>query len=131
VNALSQLRVRLSSFGTSIFQTDHVSIGLWNGTATDCTATPIELKFGGNSGFTVTGPLSAVSDWTSFAGFSSTNNFVIIFDVSSVNGNFPYTTTNGLTASYQNASGPQWNIRAPGLAASFGGTIAVSQIEFR
>jgi len=65
---LDQVRVTFTAPNATFgMQTDHCSIGIDDGSNTgSVTATPIELKFGGVSGFNIAAGATAVSDWTNF-----------------------------------------------------------------
>jgi phage gp46-like protein len=122
--------------------TTHVSFGKWAGTNADTTTTPVELKFGGVSGFT--GPRSGaqfqtlLSDTVAHPGFTlaTGDSIVVIFD----------TPTSDATAHlggeawgegassfwwWNNSPLETWNIAAPGVTA--GGTssqvVALSKVQ--
>jgi hypothetical protein len=68
--------------GTSPLTVAHAAIGVWTGSNTDTTATPVELKFSGASGFTLGANGTIVSDLETLA-FTSSNRLVVILDVTS------------------------------------------------
>lgn len=82
-----QVRVRFSAGTTTggIAQADHCSIGVYTSGNSNTVATPIELLFGGASGFQFTKPASVPSfiwsDWTTFNGWTSGNNLVVVIDM--------------------------------------------------
>jgi hypothetical protein len=76
-------RVRATFLGGSTsLVVAHAAVGVWTGSNTDTTATPVELKFSGAFGFTLASNASIVSDQGTLA-FTGSNKLVLILDVTS------------------------------------------------
>lgn len=84
--ALDQIRVTFKSAAAAVLKTDHCAIGIATGTNANTTATPVELKFSGVSGFTISIGASATSDWVNFNGFTSSDKLVPIMDIAATGG---------------------------------------------
>jgi hypothetical protein len=102
----------------------HASFGKWAGTASaDTTATPIELKFTGASGFTIAANATKTSDLTAHPGFTLTTSdkVVVIFDTTSPGG----TRLRGSNANvdmWYNAGSSSWNLQNPPTHTKSAGT---------
>jgi hypothetical protein len=59
----TQVRIRLQSLSGISTTVQHASIGIRDGATSSTKATPVELAFGGNPGFSITGPVDIWSDW--------------------------------------------------------------------
>lgn len=82
--SLSQIRATIIPGSTETLSITHASIGKWDSSApayANTTSTPIELKFGGASGFSnKTAPQT--SDWANLTGLALTtgDKIVVIYD---------------------------------------------------
>jgi hypothetical protein len=108
--------VRVTFTAQTTLAAGHVSIGIQS-TTYNTTATPVELKFGGVSGFPSTSGASITSDWTSFT-FSSSDKLIVIIDGDGTHdGNEKFTTTGVASCIfYSNTSVPggSYNQASPG-----------------
>jgi hypothetical protein len=83
ITAGSSGRVRATFLGgTSPLTVAYAAIGVWTGSNTDTTATSVELKVSGASGFTVGANGTIVNNLETLA-FTSSNRLVVILDVTS------------------------------------------------
>ena len=87
----SQVRVTFSAVDTG-WNTRHCSVGI-AATNTSTVATPVELKFGGASGFSLTGYTTITSDWTDLP-FTAGQALVVIMDHGASPARFSYWTGN-------------------------------------
>jgi hypothetical protein len=89
--AQGQVRVTFTGKAGSTTKIDHASIGIATGTGSNTTATPVELTFGGVSGFTFpNGSTNIASDWVNLSGFTSANKLVVIIDFDATTGGGDY-----------------------------------------
>jgi len=95
----------------------NASIGISTGSTGDTTAIPVELLFGGLSGFS--SAVNITSDWVNLSGFTSSDKLVVIIDFS---GSYLLddVTASG-TSMYYAFSAPSYNQATP---SGFGGPLA-------
>jgi hypothetical protein len=85
-DAQDQVRVTFRASSAAAWSVDNASIGIAT-TDGSTASTPVELLFGGASGFAISAGADITSDWLTFAGFISTDELVVIMDHASANGN--------------------------------------------
>lgn len=74
-----QVRVTFNASSTKGLAATHCAIGKRTGAQSDCTAVPLELKFGGSSGFSLSPGGAITSDWLDHSGsFSLAINDVVV-----------------------------------------------------
>lgn len=80
-----RVRFRAGSTAALVAQSNNCAIGRSSGTAGNTLATPVELKFGGVSGYAFTSGLafSLFSDWLSFGGWTAGDSLVVVMDFGS------------------------------------------------
>lgn len=111
----TQIRATIRPGTTDSLTVLHASIGkrntLWN-----TTATPLELKFGGVSGFTGA-TTDQVSDWTNLSGLSMTtgDDAVVIYDLTTGSSTASQRLNNAATGcvTYYKDGIQSWNDAAP------------------
>jgi hypothetical protein len=106
----TQVRVRFKAHSTSRLDFKHASIGKQD-TGLNTVATPVELKFGGSSGMSISNGGTIWSDWTDFSTTGGQNQ-VIIFDCSTSYGDIQYTVTTSVER-YWKGDAESWNESAP------------------
>src|SRR5258705_7785439 len=113
--AQGQVRATFQASSSQSFHTDHCSIGISTGTNANTTATPIELKFAGASGFNITSGTTITSDWVNLSGFTSSDKLVVIFDCNSGanSGNFEDNLSSANCTNWFQAATVSWNVAAP------------------
>lgn len=117
----SQVRVRFRASTAAAFNVDNASIGEHTGvtTASTTAATPVSLLFSAAAGFSIAAGAAITSDWLTFT-FDNTKSYVVIFDISSTNGNpggnASKTNVNSFyksaTNSYNSTSGASFSLLA-------------------
>ena len=75
----AEVRVTFEAPASGSTVADHAAIGVFAGTNADTNATPVELKFSGSSGFTITNGAQIVSDWATLT-TTTANKLVVIVD---------------------------------------------------
>jgi hypothetical protein len=125
----TQVRVTFAAGTTAIFAANHCSIAKVNvATAPNCDATPIELKFGGVSGFSIAANSSIVSDWLPFV-VSAADKLMVIFDCGA-SADIILSTGQTNADAYALASSASFNLATvSGFAAHLGSDYSVSKIE--
>lgn len=83
--AQTQVRVTFTA-GLATFILNNASIGISSGTTMITTATPVELLFGGVSGFTILSGATITSDWVNLSGFTASDKLVVVMDYSVAGG---------------------------------------------
>lgn len=107
----SLVRVTFKAGSTS-YQENNLSVGIQS-TNQNTSATPVELKFGGASGFDISANASITSDWATLA-FSASDSLVVIGDAGT-GGAEAYTQSGVLGCHYYNqASTASYNQANPG-----------------
>ena len=113
--AQGQVRATFTGKAGSPTKVDHASIGIATGTGSNTTATPVELTFGGVSGFTFpNGSTNIVSDWVNLSGFTSANKLVVIIDLDATTGGGDYAidaAASGVTMFF--FTGATYNVASP------------------
>jgi hypothetical protein len=112
--------------GTSSLVVAHASIGVWTGSNTDTTATPVELKFSGVSGFTLSANGIIVSDLETLA-FTSSNKLVVVLDITS--GDFEATTGSAVNSNSGLVGSASYNQATPPETPLAGYNFSVNLIE--
>lgn len=111
--ALGQVRCTFKCATGSTFGADHCAIGISTGSASNTTATPVELTFAGAHGFSLTSAQTITSDWVNLSGFTSSDKLIVIVDFSGTGGGAnafdgtsatPVYVSGSPTASYNAAS---------------------------
>jgi hypothetical protein len=110
------------------WQVDHASIGVSTGVGSNTTATPVELKFGGASGFIVAQGTSITSDWVLIPAFTTSNVLVVIYDQTTGN-NSAGILFSSATASLYLKSGVSYNVAVPPGMGSANNYEGVASIE--
>lgn len=91
MGAGQMVRVTFLASSAATFATDNCAIGVLTGGLASggaTVATPVELKFAGSSGFSISAGASITSDWLQFpGGFIMGNYFEVIIDFNAANGN--------------------------------------------
>jgi hypothetical protein len=122
----TQIRVTLVASTANTFHLNNVSIGKQT-TTYNTVATPVELKFGGVSGFTIAAGQTITSDWASFTS-SHGDNLIVVTDYAGSNANSRFTSSGGLR--YYLLSVATFNQATPaGSWSSDAFQIAVSRID--
>lgn len=105
----TRIRVTFKAIATgpTSSDTNHCSVGVWNGANTDCTATPVELLFGGASGFSILSGTQITSDWVDLPVVVG-DKLVVILDLGGL-GTMQYDTSSGSGANYANAPAASYN----------------------
>lgn len=113
--AQDQVIVRWKAASAATFKTDNSSIGISTGTASNTTATPVQLKYGGVAGFTISNGATIDSDPVNLSGFTSANSLVAICDVNVTAGNgAPAAVLSGATGCQAySKTGTSFNVAAP------------------
>lgn len=128
--AQGQARVTFTNAAGATFDTTHCSIGVDDGSGTgSTTALPVELTFGGASGFSIPGTSSLVSDWVNFSGFTSGNNLIVIADVDAAGSGV--ISFNSSEIAFEKAATQSWNTQTVSGYSTFGGPIGVTLVETR
>ncbi len=92
------------------WKTNNCSIGIQN-TTYNTVSTPVELKFGGVSGFNIAADATIISDATSLT-INSSDTLIVIFDNAATLGN-PRNIGGSSTARYFKASTVSYNVASP------------------
>lgn len=138
INALTEARVTIRPGTTNSLTILHASIGKWGGASIygDTTTTPIELLFGGVSGFSgATSPKT--SDWVNIAslGLLAEDQAVIIYDIAAGGSTASQRLNNaspGVVTSFQTME--SWNIANPaglGFSDLVNQNFAIDSVETR
>lgn len=130
--AQGQVRATFKS-GSTAYVLQNVSIGIWSGTTMITTATPVELLFGGASGFNIPGSSTITSDWANLTGFTSSDKLVVVLDYT-VNATDASSDQSGpvgdtLWFLFGESSYNKANPTADGSWSSLGWVIGVTSIE--
>lgn len=119
IDSLGKLKVTFSSASTAGLDVSHASIGKWDGTASSTTTTvPVELKFSGNSGFSIGANSSITSDACDHSAtftILTGNGIVTVFDipVTTANGQKRQTGLTNAETWYSNPGQVSWNVASP------------------
>lgn len=122
----TQIRVTFKAHPTSATSAGHVSIGK-QASGYNTVATPVELKFGGASGFSIAAGAAITSDW---ADLTTADNDVLVAVIDSTSSGQIRTPGSYAGGSHYNLNGTSWNQATPsGFTDSssqyFGGKIEV------
>jgi hypothetical protein len=114
-----QVRVSFKAGGSGNFVTTHCSIGVNTTPTSDTLATPVELKFGGASGFTLAANGTITSDWVDF-NWTNGQSVVVITDVGSpgYGTDISDPTVGTAVAFYYKAATESWNVAVKGTGYS-------------
>jgi hypothetical protein len=141
-SSMTQVRVSIKASTTQGLVAGHVSIGVSSmaesgqrSSGGETAATPVELLFGGVSGINVGNGVVAVSDWTNFSGIDSTNNAIVIIDITTGGVCSTTSPSNNLPSGHTGllwfkAATTSWNTQSPAsFSASFNDPRSVVLIE--
>jgi hypothetical protein len=127
----TRIRVTFTAGSTGL-HCDHAAVGYSAGSGAT-TATPVELLFGGSSGFTIGNNASVTSDFLTFPVLPG-QDIVTIMDVSSSGAtSLAYTTGLASGLNDYNKAGATYNVAAPsGLSSTSGAgyVYVASKVEF-
>ncbi|MGE0056242.1 MAG: hypothetical protein AB7S74_18765 [Hyphomicrobium sp.] len=127
-----EVRVRFIASASQGLFVDNASIGVLGGaTAPNCTTNPpVELKFGGASGFTVGAGGSIVSDWASLP-FLSTDTLIVTADHGATASGHKEGSLNSGSVSWFRAAYNGYNLATvSGMSSSAAGYVrGIDQIE--
>ena len=130
------VRVTYKAASGSALTLANASIGVWDGVAgkADTLLTPIELLFGGSSGFAISAGVLITSDWAVVAGMLVGKSPVTISDYGAANGNAVAIT--GLAtpaATYLKAATASFSttVTPAGSTETLGQMFDVIKIEFQ
>ena len=125
----TQVRVTFEAPAAASTKADRASIGVHNGTASQTTATPVELLFSGVSGFTITTGGTLVSDWATMV-VPEGSKLVVIIDVAAAPASsFRYL---GVADGHYNKVGASYNEANPsGMTGPQATSLGFNKIEVK
>lgn len=122
----SEIRVTVNAGGSGAMTLSHVSIGIQSSGA-NTTATPVELKFSGASGCTVSASGTLASDWTPFV-LTGGVPVICIADITSAN----IAALSSASFTSYSAAGTSWSTATvSGFTTNANLLFIFSQIEVR
>lgn len=125
----TQVRVRFVASSSSVFVTNHCSIAVVGAaTAPNTTATPVELLFGGVSGFSLAAGATILSDWANLT-FLSSDKLLVDMDMIAGTTGLKYGTGVTGDAYYKVSSGDYNNATVSGYTQQTGYIRGFDQIE--
>lgn len=128
------VQVTFTSSSVTGLTTTNCSVAKWDGTAApSATTVPVELKFGGNSGFSIGANSSITSDLTNHSGSFSLgagDSAIVVFDCSTPGGQRFSNSNINVDTWFLSPPSASWNIQSPpGFTKLTGIDYVVAKIE--